>query len=195
MKEINEPFIIEIHEMVKNWVSLSTIKSWTKKYPEQQIRNGVGYTLRQIKEGKEIKEVGGYLQAMVKKEDFIDSKQTKKNAFVEKKKKKDESQQVKLQLEDTLKMLQLKYIKADDKIISKLLKGNPELKKEIIEVVKTSRFSQYNKILSEEENMKSPMVRAAYRNAVKKQFPNLFDEVKLAYEANIKYLKIQLSKM
>jgi len=38
----NDTFIVEIHEMVKEWVGLSTVRSWTKKYPELQIRTNNG---------------------------------------------------------------------------------------------------------------------------------------------------------
>lgn len=190
--ETNDVFIAEIHEMVKEWVSVSTVRSWTKKYPESQIRNGVNYTLRQLKGGKEIKEVGGYLQTMVAKADLVDAKAAKKKAAAEKKKKEIEFQQKKKQMEESLKMLQLEKLKAEDKIIEKVLIENPEVKLKVIEVVKQSQFSQYNRNLSEEENMKNPMVRASFRNKLTKQYPDLFKDINTLFSNKIQTIKAKL---
>ena len=134
----NDTFIVEIHEMVKEWVGLSTVRSWTKKYPESQIRNGVNYTLRQLNEGKALKEVGGYLQTMVAKADLVDAKAAKRKAATERKKKELELQKRKEQLEEALKMLQAEKLKAEDKIIEKLLKEQPNVEAEMMEAVKLS---------------------------------------------------------
>lgn len=187
--ETNDVFIAEIHEMVKEWVSVSTVRSWTKKYPESQIRNGVNYTLRQLNEGKAIKEVGGYLQTMVAKADLVDAKAVKRKAAAEKKKKEKELQQKKEQMDDALKMLQVEKLQAEDKIIKNLLKNNPKVESEVLELVKQSQFSQYNQSLSKQENMKNPMVRASYRNMFKKHFSDAFDDVKALYENKIKHIK------
>jgi len=191
----NDTFIVEIHEMVKEWVGLSTVRSWTKKYPELQIRNGVNYTLRQLEAGKGIKEVGGYLQTMVAKADLVDAKAAKRKAATERKKKELELQKRKEQLEEALKMLQAEKLKAEDKIIEKLLKEQPNVEAEMMEAVKKSQFSQYNRSLSEEENMKNPMVRASFRNMVKKHFGGSFDEVQKTFTAKIKKIKLELSKL
>jgi len=193
--ETNDVFITEIHEMVKEWVSVSTVRIWSKKYPESQIRKGVNYTLRQLDSGKKIKEVGGYLQAMVKKEDLVDSKEVKKKAASEKKQHAEEKSQKKIQLEESLKMLQLEQLRAEDKIIEKILLEHPEVESEIMAAVKGSLFSQYKRELSEEENMKSPMVKASYRNAVKKNFAEAFDDVKILYEIKIKSIKKKISQV
>lgn len=193
--ENNDAFITEIHEHVKEWVSVSTVRSWTKKYPESQIRNGVTYTLRQLEAGKGIKEVGGYLQTMVQKADLVDTKAVKQKAAAAKKKKEMERQQKKEQMEESLKMLQLEQLKAEDNIIEKLLKEYPGAEIELMEAVKKSQFSQYNRNLSEEENMKTPMVRASFRNMVKKHFVDAFVEIKSVYDKKIKFLKKELSKI
>lgn len=195
IEENNDTLVIEIHDTVKEWVSMSTVRSWTKKYPEAQIRKGVNYTLRQLKDGKEIKEVGGYLQAMVAKADLVDSKDVKKKVAIEKKQRKEEQIQKKTELEKSLKMLQLEQMKAEDEIIGRLMSAHPELNSEIMEAVRGSLFSQYKKELSEEENMKSPIVRASYRNMVKKQFGSSFDEMKFDYESKAKKIKLEISKI
>lgn len=191
----NTALVTEIHEIVKEWVSLSTVRSWCKKFPEQQIRNGINYTLLQLKEGKNIPNVGGYLQTMVQKEDFINPIQAKKNMVLEQKKREEEKKLLKIQLEESLKMLQLECMNEEDKIISNLLIIDPTIQDELIAAVQISRFSQYDKDLSVEENMKSPMVRASYRNVFKKRFPEKFEALKKMYDAKIKMLRAELSKV
>ena len=193
--ESNDALVLELHGMVKKWVSLDTVKIWVGKHSESQIRKGINYTLSQVKAGKNIPNVGGYLQTMVKKDDLVDSTQVKKKAAVEKRKKEEEAKQMKAQVEESLRMLQSEYVKEEDKIISKLLEEHPDAKDELIEAVKTSWVAKYNDELSEEENMKNPMVRASYRNVVKKFFPEAFEEVKLVYESKMKKLKIEISKV
>jgi len=89
-------------------------------------------------------------------------------------------------------MLQLEKLKAEDKIIEKLLIENPEVKLKVIEVVKQSQFSQYNRNLSEEENMKNPMVRASFRNKLTKQYPDLFKDINTLFSNKIQTIKAKL---
>ena len=92
-------------------------------------------------------------------------------------------------------MLQLEQLKAEDKIIEKLLKEHPDAEIELMKAVKQSQFSQYNRNLSEEDNMKNPMVRASFRNMVKKHFDGSFEEVKDLYQGKIEVLKKAIHKM
>jgi len=132
---------------------------------------------------------------MVAKADLVDAKAAKRKAATERKKKELELQKRKEQLEEALKMLQAEKLKAEDKIIEKLLKEQPNVEAEMMEAVKKSQFSQYNRSLSEEENMKNPMVRASFRNMVKKHFGGSFDEVQKTFTAKIKKIKLELSKL
>lgn len=182
----------EIFERVKSWVSKATVTSWLKKYPITQINAGINYTLHQIKIGKDIPNIGGYLQTMVQQEEIVDRTQLKKQAIAEKKEQEEEVKNLKLQIEESLKMLQLEYMAEEDQIIRQLLAADEHLSETILNSVKSSRFSQYDKALSIDENMANPMVRAAYRNTAKKKFPEEFVKIKEAYELKIKKLRFKL---
>lgn len=182
----------EMFEKVKPWVNKSTVTSWLKKYPEEQINAGINYTLHQLKLGKSIPNIGGYLQTMVQQEVIVDTVQLKKQAVAEKREQEEEKRHFKMQIEESLKMLQLEYMAEEDRIIRELLAEDPDLNEIILNAVRISRFSQYDKELSVKENMENPMVRAAYRNTTKKKFPANFVEIKAAYELKIKKLRQKL---
>ena len=191
----DETFLIEIHDAVKEWVSMSAVRSWVKKYPEEQIRKGVTYTLNQLKNGKQIDNVGGYLQKMVKEKDIVDTKAIKKEKLIAKKEKEDLNKQAKIQSEEILKMLQSAYIKEEDQIMQLLLADHPEARTSILETVKKTRFANYDDSLSIQQNLRNPMVKAAYRNAIKKRFPDAFKQVKANYEPKIQSMKRQINGM
>jgi plasmid replication initiation protein len=186
---------MEIYEQVKTWIGMNTVQTWIKKYPIEQIKNGISYTLQQIEAGKKIPNVGGYLNTMVQKEGVVDTTQIKRQEILKKKEKKEEIEYMKRQIKESLKMLQLEYMKEEDEIIHLLLDGNTTLRAEILKIVCSSRFSQYNHALSFDENMENPMVRAAYRNTIKKKLPEHFVKVSSVYETKIKTLKQQLVEL
>ena len=194
-KGVENIVVNEIHENVKEWVSMSVVRNWVKKYPEEQIRTAINYTFNQLEAGKDIDNVGGYLQKMVAEKDLVDPKIGKKKSLVKKKKKKEERRQLKERYEDSLKMLQLEFLHEEDKVIQQLIKDNPDSLENIQENVKNSRFSNYNHALSFEENLKNPMARAAYRNVVKKEYAYAFEEVKFKYDEKIRKLKLKMESI
>lgn len=185
----------EIYGMVKNWVSKSTVKDWLKKYPIEQIKKGVIYTLQQLEKGTKIPNVGGYLTRMVQQEELVDSKSQQRRAKAEKREKEEELNYLRLQIQESLKMLQLEYMNEEDGIIQVLVESNLMMKEEILSIIQSSRYSQYDKSLSVEKNMENPMVRAAYRNAVKKKFPEQFNSIREIYEVKIKKLRLRLTQI
>ncbi len=66
-----EESVLEIIELVKMFVAESTVRSWFEKYPYEQIKKGVQYTLNQVKSGV-VKDTGAYLQKMVATADLFD---------------------------------------------------------------------------------------------------------------------------
>lgn len=76
VKETDEK-VLEIIELVKMFVADSTVKNWFEKYPYEQIKRGVVYTLNQAKSSI-VKDVGAYLQKMVATTDLFDPVELKK---------------------------------------------------------------------------------------------------------------------
>lgn len=59
--------VVEIYEQVKKYkISKNTVEGWVKKIEPNQIKLGIDFVLNEIKEGKAIKNIGGYINQMVK---------------------------------------------------------------------------------------------------------------------------------
>jgi plasmid replication initiation protein len=89
---------LEIIELVRMFVADSTVKSWFEKYPYEQIKRAVGYTLNHTKTGT-IKDVGAYLQKMVATADLFDPLELIKQ---EQKKKREKEKEIKTAKEQEL---------------------------------------------------------------------------------------------
>ncbi len=194
-KEHDESLVVEIHKIVEEWVSKSVVRKWVKAYPEIQIRNAVNYTLNQLKSGKDIPNVGGYLQTMVKEEKILDINELKREKAIQKKKKQKSDKQTKKNLEASLKMLYLDLMKEEEELIEKIFANNPQAESQVLEAVKSSRFSNFNKKLSLEENLKNQMFKASFRNTVKMLFPLQFEQLQQHYLPQVDSLKLAISKL
>ena len=67
--EIDDPateqLVDELHKSIVRYVSRDIVRTWLHQSSEQQVRTAVDHTLKQLKQGVVIKNVGGYLQKMV----------------------------------------------------------------------------------------------------------------------------------
>lgn len=67
--EIDEPatdsLVDELHPLVAQYVGREAVRTWLHQSSEEQVRTAIDYTLKQLKQGATIKNVGGYLQRMV----------------------------------------------------------------------------------------------------------------------------------
>lgn len=185
----NDTLLNEIHEEVKEWVSLGTVRNWLKKYPEQQVRKGIKYTLDQIAKGKEIENVGGYLSKMVQEESLIEikSSKTKKNKEIKAKKvaiakKKKELQLQEIQLREELKQ-------KEGAIIQALFIEQPSLQAVIFEELKTSKMSGYNLEKDIEGNMADAQFRGAFKLSIRKRFGERFKALDEYYVPRLKKIK------
>ncbi len=167
----NEDLVDELHNLIEEWVGKGLVRKWVAIHSEGQIRKGISYTLNQLKRGKEIENVAGYLQTMIRQENLKDPIEEKKKKAVAKKSKEESKKAKKKELETTLKKLYMELTIAEEKIIKHIYKEEDIEKNEIIEMAKLSRFSQYDENLSEDENLKNPIFAASYHNTNKKKFP------------------------
>ena len=80
-----------------------------------------------------------------------------------------------------------------DAIIKGIFLEMPDRKAALFEIAKHSRFSHYKSNLSDEENMKNSIFRAAFRTTVKKEFSSRFEALDKYYEPKIKSIKTALN--
>lgn len=185
-----DPAIVnEIFEAVKEWVSLGVVRSWVEKYPVEQIKSAVNYTLTQLKNGKEIKNVGGYLQKMVREENLVNPLLAKNKQAAERKQKAAEKLKRKEELETLQRQFREEWRTKENSIIEALFLEQPDLQSELFEELKKSRFSGYQSSKTFEENMDDAMFSAAHRNLIKKKFEGRFAALGKFYQPKIKSIK------
>ncbi|NEU70139.1 replication initiation protein [Spirosoma agri] len=67
--EIDDPetnlLVDELHGLIAQYIGRDAVRTWLHQSSEEQIRKAIDYTLKQIKQGTSIKNIGGYLQKMV----------------------------------------------------------------------------------------------------------------------------------
>ena len=82
----------QIFSKVKDYeITLKTVENWLKEIPEEQIMLGIDYVLNEVKTGKKITNVGGYLNQMVRNPILFEkSSQTKSEALKKKQQNKEE---------------------------------------------------------------------------------------------------------
>ena len=185
----NDVLLNEIHDEVKEWVSLGTVRNWLKKYPAHQIRKGIKYTLDQIAKGKEIENVGGYLSKMVQEESLIEIKSSKTKKNQEIKAKKAVTAQKKKELQIQEKQLREELKQKENAIIQALFIEQPSLQEVIFEELKTSKLSGYNEEKNMEENMEDAQFRGAFKLSIRKRFSERFKALDEYYLPRLKKIK------
>ncbi len=185
----------ELHARVGEWVSLKIVQKWLTKYPEAQVRKGIEYTLAQLQKGKEIQNVGGYLQEMVKQEVLIDGDEIKRKNALEKKQAIRAKKQRKAELEEALKMLYSELTQQEFRLIDAFLIEEPSMRSKVVEQMQQSRLSHYDISRSLEENLENPIAKASFRNTVHKLLPSIFEELHKEYQPRIQQLKRMISDL
>ena len=185
----NDVLLNEIHDEVKEWVSLGTVRNWLKKYPEHQIRKGIQYTLDQIAKGKEIENVGGYLSKMVQEEQLVSVRSSKSKKVQETKVKKAATERKKKELQELEKQLRDEFRQKENAIIQALFIEQPQLKAIIFEELKTSRVAGYDSDKTKEENLSDPQFAGAFRNSARKRFVERFEALDNYYIPRLKKIK------
>ena len=189
-----QDLINEIHEIVKSWISKKTVEKWVEKYPENQIRQGIIYTLNQIKAGVEIENIAGYLQSMVRQPILFDIHQEK---ATKRKKQKDQAQMdaaTKAKLEKELLEVYDEQEAKESAIIVSICEAHKKAKSKAMEQVSLNPIArdQYDPSLSDTENLQNRVVRISFINAIKKTYPKEFEELDQYYDNRIKKLRLQI---
>jgi len=182
----------EIHSQVQEWVSKKVVAQWLENYPELQVRRGVKYTLNRLQAGEAIENVGGYLQAMVREKDLVDTVAEKKQKAVQQKRKQQLERQQQQVLRDTLHHLKREMYRKESALIEQVFGEQPDLKKAVFEAVKNSHLAKFDARKSEAENYQQPLFRAAVQAKFKKDYPDYFSELHEFYMPKIKELEAKL---
>jgi len=188
----NSPLFDELYPKVKNWIGEIAFKKLIKNHSETQLRSAVTYTLNRIKKGDNITNVAGHIVAMAKQKTLFDPVENKKNVVKAKKDKKNQDDARRIELEEQKNNIYAELHRKEKAIVEGIFLEMPDRKEEILDTVKQNRFANYKSELSDEENLQNPMFNAAFRNVVKKQFPERFAALSKQYEPKIKSIKAAL---
>lgn len=143
--------IKEVYSFVKEYVSEETVITWFGKYPYEQIKKGVQYTLNEHKKGK-VDDVAKHLQKMVSVANLHDANEIKKQA--EKKKREqaqNEQQQHRQQreVEQIQQNLKAEYAQKKLQLATSLIQAQPTLHTQLLETLR-QEYEQENRSISVE---------------------------------------------
>ncbi len=169
--------IDRLYVQVKQWVEESIVKKWVSNYPEDQIQYGINYTLTQLKAGKKIENVGGYLHTMVTTDALMTAQKAeeKKQANLEAKARKRKKDLAKV--EEEIEQLNQRLRQKVEFTVRNIFDRYPEAKLNVFETTKKRRNSGYRSNQTNAENMEDPLFRATFVSIVRNRFVDEFREV------------------
>jgi len=182
----------EIYVQVQEWVSKKVVAQWLQNYPEEQVRKNVAYTLNRLQKGDRIENVGGYLQAMIRKENVVDTVAEKQQKATAQKRRQQLEQQQQQVLRDTLHRLKQEMHNKAKTLIEKIFAERPDLREATFEAVKNSRLAKYDPHKTEAANYEQPLFQAAVQSRFKKEHPDYFKALHEFYLPKIKELEAKL---
>lgn len=189
-----QAIVASIYGKVKAHVEEKTVRKWVRTFPEDQILAGINYTYQQLREGKEIANVGGYLNTMV----AMDSLAAKANAEADKKQlaadKAAKRKQELAVLKEEYAQVQAELIAKTDEIIRGIFDRHPNAKQGAYDKASRKRGSGYDKAKSAAENMANPVFRAVFRTNVREHFPEYFGPLR-ELEQRGKRLRGKISRL
>ena len=188
----DNPLFNELYHKVKNWIGEIAFKRLIKNHSESQLRSAITYTLNRVKKGDNIENVAGHIVAMAKQKTLFDPVEKKKSVAKTKKDRKNQDEARKAELEEQKNNIYAELHRKEKAIVEGIFLEMPDKKEEILNITKQNRFSNYKSELSDEENLQNPMFNAAFRNVVKKQFPERFAALNKQYQPKIKSIKAAL---
>lgn len=193
--DADQDLVQELFAMVKKWVAIGVVKNWVTTLPEKQIRNGIAYTLKQIKSGKEISNVAGYLQTIVRTSVVLDANKEKKKKNTARKIKEKASVNRLEALEAEKKKLMLDKYQKEKSLVDIILTEKPEVKVILLDKAKQRGFSGYDPTKTDEENLYAPIFGSSFHSTVLEVFPERFTALNQAYDLKIKQLKKAINQM
>jgi len=190
-----QELIGKLYKQVAIWVTKDVVTSWVEMYPEDQIRKGITYTLEQLKKGKDINNVAGYLQKMVKTQNLTKPNQAKKE--------KEKARRAQIQavvvkkqaLELEYKRLSNEKYQQEKLIVDAILLEFPNSIDDLVEKTKQRPFSKYDKEKTIEENIADKFFGMAFRRTVMEVYSKRFIALNNKFDPKIAALKKHINQL
>ena len=168
-KSIDDTIINSIFEKVNKYVSKSQVKKWVKEVSVEQIENAITYTVNCVNAGKNIENIGGFLNTMVHTPNLYDKFEEKKTKVKKvTKKQQDRSSQIEV------KKAELQQVQADLEIGTQELENNifsqdPSLQQTILSKIQGNQFYDHKKTV--EQNLQRDSIMGVRGAILQEMFP------------------------
>jgi len=176
-QEAREALIARLYVRVDQFVDEAAVKKWVDKHPEDQIQYAINYTLAQVKAGKKIDNVGGYLHKMITTDALMTTRKAEEKkrraAEVRKQKKQKQLAAIEGQYWEVEQNIRLKK----EDVIRGIFDRHPSAKLEAFETAKKRRHGGYDPKRTNAENMVDGLFRATFISIIRKRYPEHFAEV------------------
>ena len=163
----------ELYGTVANYVGREVVMNWLQKSSVDQVHNAINYTLKQLKQGSVIKNVGGYIQKMINTPlpTVTDIKNPAVDTTIQIAKVKADEQQAS---EARLQAL----TETKHQIAFQLLKEHPEWHESIQQHMQSGLFGRfYDKTLSLFDNIRNPVMYGPFFQSIERLHPLVFSDV------------------
>lgn len=142
----NAEFIENLFEKVKPYnIAKSTLQKWLNEFQFEQVKLGIDYVLEKIRDGENIKNVGGYINNMVTNPSLLDAQQMLEKEKKDKQKmiaQEQQRKQINEDFEQRKTQLLNNYIAAKEKFIIRLVRENNNLATELLEALQQEALSE-----------------------------------------------------
>lgn len=169
-----EPLIDELHKPVAQYVGRDAVRTWLHQSSEEQVRMAITHTIKQLKQGAAIKNIGGYLQKMVSTSLPLPFDEV--TPVVQETKRQTDGQK-KAQLEKQLAREQQLAALAEEKFSRALheLTLHPDWQPAVVNHMKAGLFGKFYKdTISLLDNLKNPAVLGPFFQIIERLNPEVF---------------------
>jgi len=170
--------VARLYLQVERYVDEPLVRRWVSRFPEEQIQYGINYTLNQLKAGKDIQNVAGYLQTMVSTDNLVVARAAEEEKARRARKKADKRRRELATVEKKYEEMNRQLVDKTEELMRDVFDRYEGVKSDAFEKARKKRGSGYDAQLTIEENMQNPVFRAVFRGNVKKRFPEHFASLK-----------------
>ncbi len=212
-----EAFDVLYEKVKKHKITKTTLQKWLGELPFEQVRLGIEYVLEKIKDGENIKNVGGYINNMVTNPSLFEANQILEKERIDKQKNK-AKELLKKQTEDNLEQRKTlflnSYIAAKEGLIIQLVKEKNSLATELLDTLQKEAQSENALFLaqmawdnflelqvggSEADKLLKAIDTSGFSfktyvyDWIEKAFPNQILELKQQFQIQAKELGVELN--
>ena len=180
----------DIYPLIEDYVTEAKLKEWLNLHGEKKVKIAVKYLREQLKSSNKPENPGGYLQKLLKTDDWM--QQITNQQVVREKVKNAAEDKVarRRRVEDQLRVLKAELYRSQVDRVGEVFEKDSDFKQKSIENAKNSMFSGYNDGMTDDENFaQNPIFTAAVVGQAEKINKNIFTEVYKSYRSKIEVLE------